>query len=153
MNWDLFLAKNEKKMYSIAVSYLRNSEDALDCIQDTMISVYKTYSEIEDETELKKLLYTTLNNKMIDKYRSLKRFYNIFKENITDIEEEYIDKSYDIKIEKAFVGLSNVQQRVFLLKTIEEFTFKEISEILKISESTAKTHYSRGLEKIKTNVK
>lgn len=152
MNWDLFLAKNEKKMYSIAVSYLRNREDALDCVQETMISVYKSYVNIKDEIELKKLLYTTLNNKMIDKYRYLKRFYNIFKENITDIEEEYVDQSCDIKIEKAFKGLSNIQQRVFLLKTIEEFTFKEISEILRISESTAKTHYNRGLEKIKNNI-
>ena len=154
MNWEIFFKKHEKKAYVIAYNYLNNKEDALDAIQDTMISMYKSYSGIESEDEATALFYKILNNKLIDKYRSLKRLWN----KIVDTEEDpvIIGNAENITecslLGKYFKKLSSIQKRVFLLKIIEEMTFKEISIITGASESTCKTHYSRALKKLKDSV-
>ena len=156
MNWDDFFKNNQKKAFAISLSYLRNKEDAFDCVQDAMLATYKSYSNITNEDEARKLFYKVLNNKLTDKYRSMKRFWNNFVETEDDIESLAATFNDDIplimSVEKSFKKLSKIQQRVFLLKTIELFTFKEISELMSVTESTVKTHYQRALKKIKKDV-
>lgn len=157
LNWDYFFRENEKKAFVIALNYLRNRDDALDVVQDAMIAMHKNYSNIESEKEAKALFYKILNNKLTDKYRSLKRVWNRFTETEEDIENLVLtEDSHNFllhkEMEKALKKLTSTQQRIFLLKTVEEFTFKEISEMMGVSESTCKTHYSRSLKKIKESV-
>ena len=155
MNWDLFFKQHEKKAFVIAYKYIRNKEDAFDVIQETMIAIYNKYPNIKED-EARSLFYKILNNKLTDKYRSLKRYWNIFTEkeieenysNSNDIENKAAIKDLNVYLE----NLTPIQQRVFLLKNIEELTFKEMSIVLSISESSCKTHYSRSLKKIKDNV-
>lgn len=155
MNWDKFFKENQNKAFAISISYLRNKEDALDCLQDAMLSMYKNYKDVS-ETDAKPLFYKILNNKLNDKYRNLKRFWNLFIETEKDIEELSLSKENDlisiIKIEKSFKKLTKIQQKIFLLKTIEKFTFKEIAEMMSLTESTIKKHYQRSLKKIKKDV-
>lgn len=156
-NWDLFFKENEKKAYVIALNYIRNTEDALDVVQDSMISMYKNYSHIESTEEARPLFYKILNNKLTDKYRSLKRIWNRFVETPENLEnlilvEDKNDNDLLKLLEMSVKDLTKVQQKVFLLKTIEEFTYKEISLILSISESSCKTHYTRAIKKIQESV-
>lgn len=154
MNWENFFKNHDKKAYVIAYNYLNNKEDALDAIQDAMLSMYKNYSHISSEEEARALFYKVLNNKLTDKYRSLKRFWNRF----TDTEEEQTilcDAENIVEcslLSKRFKMLSSIQKRVFLLKTVQELTFKEIAQILENSESTCKTHYNRALKKLQNDV-
>lgn len=154
MNWDAFFKSNDKKAYVIAYNYLNNKDDALDAIQDAMMSMYKNYNSIESEEEARAIFYKILNNKLVDKYRSLKRLWN----RIVDVEVEPIligneENIADCElIGKHFKELSSIQKRVFLLKVIQEMTFKEISEVTGTSESTCKTHYGRALKKLQNNV-
>lgn len=155
MNWDLFFKQHEKQAFIIAYRYIRNKEDAFDIIQETMIAIYNKYPNIKEE-EAKPLFYKILNNKLTDKYRSLKRYWNIFTEK--EVEDNYT-KQDDIENKAAIKdlniylkNLTKIQQRVFLLKNVEELTFKEMSIALSISESSCKTHYNRALKKIKDNV-
>lgn len=153
MNWDQFFKEHEKQAYLIAVKYIKNKDDAFDIVQEAMISMYKNY-EYVNQSEAKPLFYKILNNKMTDKYRQLKRIWNRFSSE--EIEMEYNCVSETRKeielLQKELDKLSSAQQRVFLLKTVEEMTFKEIATALSMSESTAKTHYSRGLKKIQESV-
>lgn len=157
MNWDQFFRENEKKAFIIALNYIRNKDDAFDVVQDSMFAIYSKYPNLSDESEARALFYKILNNKLTDKYRSLKRLWNNFSETNEDLEsliliEDTSDFLEVQNIEKSFKKLTSIQQRIFLLKTIEEFTFKEISEMLSVSESTCKTHYSRAIKKIKKDV-
>ncbi len=154
MDWDNFFKKHDKKAYVIAYNYLNNKDDALDAIQDAMLSMYKSYTNIESEEEATALFYKVLNNKLIDKYRSLKRLWNKIVD--TEVEPVIIGNEENIvecsRLGKHFKALSSIQKRVFLLKTIQEMTFKEISVVTGTSESTCKTHYSRALKKLKDSV-
>lgn len=156
MDWNKFFHRNQNKAFAIAISYLRNKEDAFDCVQDAMMSMYKSYLDIDNEEDAKKLFYKILNNKLTDKYRSLKRIWNNFTETEEDIADLALSDDDDfpliMSIEKSFKKITKIQQRVFLLKSIENFTFKEIAEIISTTESTAKTHYQRAIKKIKEDV-
>jgi RNA polymerase sigma-70 factor (ECF subfamily) len=153
LNWDQFFKEHEKQAYLIAVKYIKNKDDAFDIVQEAMISMYKNYEDV-NQLEAKPLFYKILNSKMTDKYRQLKRLWNRFSSE--EIEMEYNCVSETRKeielLQKELDKLSSTQQRVFLLKTVEEMTFKEIAISLSMSESTAKTHYSRGLKKIQESV-
>lgn len=155
MDWNNFFKKHQEKAFAISFSYLRNKDDAFDCVQDTMLSIYKNYPNISED-DARKIFYKILNNKLTDKYRSLKRFWNTFIETEGDIAELAVNPEdnlgFILSVENSFKKLTKIQQRVFLLKTIEGFTFKEISELMNVTESTIKTHYQRSLKKIKSDV-
>ena len=153
MNWDHFFKEHEKQAYLIAVKYIKNKDDAFDIVQEAMVSMYKSYKNVK-QSEAKPLFYKILNNKMTDKYRELKRLWNRFSSEEIEMEYNCISETRkEIELlQKELDKLSSTQQRVFLLKTVEEMTFKEISVVMSISESTAKTHYSRGLKKIQESV-
>lgn len=154
MNWNLFFKKYEKKAFVIAYNYLRNKEDAFDVVQDAMLAMYKSYNEIQNEEEARLLFYKILNNKLTDKYRTIKRWLSVFSnEELPEIATEEDGYNFNEKeIKKVIKSLTAIQARIFLLKTIEGFTFKEMESLLSISESTCKTHYSRAIKKIKEYV-
>ena len=43
----------EKSLYLIAFSYLHNSEDAMDCVQEAAISAFQSFSKLRDKNLFK----------------------------------------------------------------------------------------------------
>lgn len=65
-----WLAKYGDDMYSWAYYKTSSKETAEDLVQDTMVSVYKSYEKYKPGSNPKTWLFTILNNKIIDYYRS-----------------------------------------------------------------------------------
>jgi RNA polymerase sigma-70 factor (ECF subfamily) len=54
-----------------------------------------------------------------------------------------------ILIERALHELPTLQRAVVMLRHIDGFSTKQVSDILKCSEGTVKTHLHRGLKKMR----
>ena len=65
-----WLDKYGDDMYSWANYKTSSKETAEDLVQDTMVSVYKSYEKYKPGSNPKTWLFTILNNKIIDYYRS-----------------------------------------------------------------------------------
>lgn len=144
----------EDDLYKIARTRLNNQEDIFDAIQETIISAYKSIGKLKKIEFFKTWIIKILINKCNDVYKNIyeveldgrKSSESDFSNSIVNLEND-LDFEYIIKI-------LNYDERIAMtLYYLEEYTTKEIGEILKISENTIKTRIARARLKIKNNYK
>lgn len=171
-----FLASVDKKAYKMANIATLNSQDALDIVQDTMEKMVRNYSKKQPE-EWPPLFYRILHNSIMDFHRK-KKFRNLFffwqqheqedessfeasnsfsgsiSGSLSSNEETNPDalfaKSENIdQMLVAIEALAPKQQQCFLLRCWQGFSVAKTAKIMKCSEGTIKTHYSRAVTKLK----
>ncbi|SDB85004.1 RNA polymerase sigma factor [Acinetobacter boissieri] len=146
-------------------SATKNTDIAMDLVQEAFISLYKAYSKKPTE-EWYALFYTILNNKLYDWKRKEQRSaipFSLFKKKNLDFEddapEEQIADDYHIdpaeilsqhmtinEIKEAIDKLPIRQQQAFMLRAWEGFSTKTTAEIMQCSEGSVKTHYYRATQ-------
>jgi RNA polymerase sigma-70 factor (ECF subfamily) len=157
------------KIFGFVRMRINNFDDATDVVQDVFLTAYKTWSELPDENTSRNFLFIIARSKMIDFWRKAHNRYEIknldsflsegeesFWDNIKDenpIPEEIFEQNHNKQAAlKMLEVLSDLEKEIVTLKYIEELSYGEISEILKISEENARQRVSRALKKIKEKV-
>ena len=149
----------------MALVSVRNPEDALDIVQDAMLALVRRYAN-KPVDQWRPLFFRILSNAIIDFHRSQGRRRSLFSWlSLTDDEGEspieqladpqpnsgvlnlLRDERID-RLESAINSLSARQQQVFFLRCWEGFSTRETAAIMKCSEGSVKTHYSRALASI-----
>ena len=163
-----FLAGVEKRAFRIAEISTGNREDALDILQDAMCKlVDKQASRNPDEWG--PLFHTILQRMIVDWYRRnsvRKRFRGWFGRHhfYHHSEDETEDPIQNIKddigltpeqevhsgrriamLDLAIRELPLRQQQAFLLRTLEGCDVKQTAQIMKCSDGSVKTHFSRAV--------
>lgn len=148
---DLIL-RIEDELYKIARVRLNNNEDIFDAVQETMLSAFKSLNKLKDENYFKTWIIKILINKCNDIYKSKKADIVSLNDNIkTDESDNYSDDNLNFEF---IIKYLNYDERIAMtLYYLEEYTTKEISEILKTNENTIKTRIARAKTKIKNNYK
>lgn len=151
-----------KYIYLYVYKQVNNQEISKDITQEIFISMLRSITSYETKkASFKTWLYKIASNKIIDYYRSKNYKYTtkivgieeIDISDTKDIEAEIIHKEHIKEIIDILNNLESNIQQIFRLKVFGEMTFKEISEILEISESTVKTKYYSTIKKIKKELK
>jgi RNA polymerase sigma-70 factor, ECF subfamily len=62
------------------------------------------------------------------------------------------DPEETLRLEQAILGLPAEQREVLLLKAFEELTFREIGDVLGVSENTAASRYRYALDKLRARL-
>ena len=148
----------KEELYNIAYIKLNNIEDVNDVIQDTMINAFKNINKLKEakyfKTWIIKILINECNRFYREKYKRIDLFNKILKKtdtNIVDLTIENIDEKLDYKTDydSLIRKLKPNEQTIIILYFCNNFTKKEIAEILNISVNTVKTRLRRAEEKIK----
>lgn len=138
-------------VYRLAISYLKNTHDAQDIVQEVFIKYYNNEGKIQSEEHLKSwLLRVTINlckNKLM-------LFWHKNVCSIDEIKEQaYSDNYEDNTVLEAVLALP-VKYRVPIhLYYYENYKTPEIAKILGKGESTVRSLLSRGREKLKVILK
>ena len=150
-----------------AYGYLKCKSLAEDAVQDGILSAYKKLNTVRNIDALNGWINRIISNKALDILRKNKRmpdFYGTIDDIITynggllnqplwaeiSTPEEDIMKKENLKrLNQAVEGLEDIYRIPLLLKDFEEFSIKEISEMLEISESNAKVRIHRARTKVK----
>ena len=123
-------------------------ENADDVLQNTFIRVYKSIQKFEGKSSLHTWMYRIAYNesmRFLEKNKK-KRYDNIdeFSESHLEVlfEDAYFDgDEIQLKLQEIINGFTEKQQRIFQLKYFDDLSFRKISEILEVSESTLKSTY------------
>lgn len=165
---DGFLATIERRAFRMAQLAVRNDDDALDIVQDSMIKLSINYSQRSPD-EWKPLFYKILENKILDFHRkeTVRKKWFFWK---TDKEEdetaivEPTDESTDPLLhlrqaelsEELLVAIESLpikQQQCFLLRCWEGLSVKETAQAMNINEGSIKTHYYRAMQKLQSVIR
>lgn len=136
-------------LYKIAFSYMKNEQDSLDVLQDTVLDVYEKIGSLKEPKHFYTWMIRILINNCNDKYRKNKKDYLVDSPQVFK-EEKFSDRIEDrLDLQGAITCLDNPKQEIILLHLLEGLTFKEIAKMFSCSESTIKYRYYAGLEKMK----
>lgn len=143
-------------MYNICLRMTNNVNDAEDTLQEAFIQVYKSISKLEQTASISAWIKRIVVNHCLNTLRKKKVYF----EEVEEVEvmaEEGIDEAQFTwtvaAVKSAIHGLPQGYRTVLNLYLFEEYSHREIAEMLGITESTAKTQYMRAKEKVRQIVK
>ncbi|MGN9164239.1 RNA polymerase sigma factor [Tissierellaceae bacterium HCP3S3_D8] len=151
-----------KEVYAYVYKQTMDKELSMDLTQEIFISILKfIYRYDEKKASFRTWLYRITTYRLVDYYRSKNYKYTsivvpIDDFNIYDSEDMEITVENREDVEKIIDivnRLDSLSQQIFRLKLFADYTFSQISNVLEIPESTAKTRYYSMIKKIKVNFK
>ncbi|WP_024621320.1 RNA polymerase sigma factor [Metaclostridioides mangenotii] len=146
-----FIIENRENFYRVAYSYVRNEQDALDIIQD---SIYKALNSVEKLKEIKFIktwFYRIVVNCSIDYLRRNKKYSDfLLKEQLEKIESYEDHTNLDLK--KNLDDLPEKYRIIIVLRFFEDLKIEEIAKILDENVNTVKTRLYQGLKKLRINI-
>ncbi len=150
-------------LYSAAMRLTFNSSDAEDLVQETYLKAYRSFRTFEQGTNLRAWLYRILTNTFINNYRSKQRRPE--QDDIADVEDMYLYKHLgslevalagrsaednlleritDDEVKQALQAIPEIFRMPVYLADVEEFSYKEVAEILDVPIGTVMSRLHRG---------
>lgn len=139
--------KYRDNLYIVAFNVCKNVEDAEDVVQDTFIQYYSFKKEFDSEQHIRAWLIRVAINKARNKNRS---FWRRNKMSLEDYMETLSFETPESEnLFETVMQLPDKYRTVIHLFYYEEYSVREISEILRLSESNVKVRLSRGRSLLK----
>ena len=138
-------------LFRLAKSRLLNDDDAIDAVQETIISIYYNLKKLRNVQKFKTWALKILINNCNTIYVKNKKINVLSYENIESCSNENIEHNIEINedIKSAFECLSIDERTIITLFYIEQYTSKDIANLLGLNINTVKTKLFRAKEKIK----
>ena len=164
---DDFLASVERRAWQMAFMTTRNKDDALDAVQDAMLSFVRNYSE-KPAAERRPLFYRILSNRLHDwgrrqqswgqRFTSWLRFDSDGDGETSEWEpaddgigpEESLNQKDFLQLaQNVLEQLPARQREAFLLREWEGMDTAATAQAMGVSVGSVKTHYFRAVQKLR----
>lgn len=161
-----------KRMYNFAFKFFADHDLAMEMAQKTFIAVYKNIAGLQDASRFKSWIYTIAANQCRDELRKRKSARTTSLNQVMESREEEHTAVWEVSVnrysnpeskvlqheladilQKALLKLPDEQREVLIMKEYEGLKFREIAEVLNISENTAKSRLYYGLESMRKILK
>jgi RNA polymerase sigma-70 factor (ECF subfamily) len=143
------------KLFRLALSIMGNKEDAEDVVQDVLFNVWKKRDKWHEIENIEAYCFRSTRNTALDRIALMENQTQAIPEGFEypfqeeDIQRK-IEKQEQIEaIENWVKKLPEKQRSVFLLREIEELSYREIAGILNVSEEQVKITLFRLRRKLK----
>ncbi len=152
------------KLYKVRVYWhirriLYDHEDANDVTQDVFVKVWKGLDTFRGESKLFTWIYRIATNESLNYLRKIQRKKNVPYDQVafmleSKAEHESMDgDEIERKLHLALATLPEKQRLVFNMKYFDDLKYREISEILGVTEGALKASYHFAVKKIEDNLK
>jgi RNA polymerase sigma-70 factor, ECF subfamily len=150
-------------LYAAALRMTRNEKDAEDLVQDTLLRAYRFFDTFEAGTNCKAWLFRILTNVFCNRYREREREHEIMTEaessdaNLEqflagvgqgadgrDAEGALLGRMVSADVEKALAAVPPDFRMAVILADLEDFSYKEIAEIMECPAGTVMSRLYRG---------
>ncbi|MCU6791593.1 RNA polymerase sigma factor [Paenibacillus sp. WQ 127069] len=140
------ITDHKENVYRLAYSYVKNKEDALDIVQD---SIYKALTSIEllnKPEAVKSWFYRIVVYTSLDFLRKQKKVQIVDEETIESYSPGTADIYPDIDLEQTLDNLPHKYRSVIVLRYFEDLKIEEVADILNENVNTIKTRLYQALQ-------
>nr|WP_295975541.1 RNA polymerase sigma factor [uncultured Bacillus sp.] len=140
------ITEHKADFYRLAFSYVKNQEDALDIVQESIKKALISIEAIKEPSAIKSWFYKIVVRTAIDFLRKQKKVILADNQTIDFIHHGKEDDYEDIDLHNALEQLPLQYKTVITLRFFEDLKLEEIAEIVDENINTVKTRLYRGLK-------
>jgi RNA polymerase sigma-70 factor (ECF subfamily) len=153
--WEAIVRQHWRKVFNVAYKFVAKHDEAEDLTQDIFLKVFKSLDTFDRRANFQTWLISVSRNLCIDHYRSVRK------------ERETIDRGVDttdiappspepgpiaaleqrdrvVLLRQALAALPETLRTAVLLRDIQELSYQEIADQLRLPEGTVKSRINRG---------
>ncbi len=152
--------KYSRTMYSICLRYSSDQDSAKDLLQDGFIKVFAHIGSFQEKGSFEGWLKRIFINLALENLRKKKNIIETSDDlqNLPDMMDDSTEDSDMYKISETELlnmvqSLPRGYSAVFNLYAIEDYSHKEIAEMMGISEGTSRSQYVRARQILQDKVK
>lgn len=155
--FDELVRRHSVKIHDLCYKILHNYDDARDMAQETFIKAYRKIKKFDGRSKFSTWLYRIAVNNCLNYLKKQRPTEEIYEEMMSsgkdDPVERYRNKKLREMIYNAVQKLPTVQRAVFTLRTLEDMSYQEVSEILKKPISTVKVNHHLAVKNLRNYMK
>ena len=140
------ILENMQTLYRVAFSILRTEEEISDAISNTTVIVFEKIHTLKNEEYFKTWLTRILINECYKIYNQNKKI--VYLETYDQEKLTYNDTYVNEDIKNLVKRLDKDLKQVVILYYFEDFSVKEISQMIKVPEGTVKSRLSRARKEL-----
>ncbi len=157
---------HQNAVYSVALGFFKNREDALDAAQETFLKAWRSIDSFRGDSAFSTWILKIAYNVCLDTVRKKKRHDAVSltvedddgETRELDITDEQISASPErsaerretvLLVRRAIDTLPYDQRTVLILRDMEDCTYEEIARILNLDLGTVKSRINRARTKLK----
>ena len=153
--WEQIVRLHWRKVFNVAYKFVGKHDEAEDLTQDIFLKIFKSLSTFDRRANFQTWLISVSRNLCIDHYRSVRK------------ERETIDRGVDTSdlspatpepgpiaaleqqdrvalLKQAMAELPETLRTAVLMRDIQELSYQEIADKLRLPEGTVKSRINRG---------
>ncbi|UAB81874.1 sigma-70 family RNA polymerase sigma factor [Marixanthomonas sp. SCSIO 43207] len=141
-------------LFSICLRYSPNKTEAEDNLQDAFLTIFKKIEQYKGKGSFEGWIKRVTVNTVLQKYRK-QRVYNIEdeaqieQEDDVSVDTETVPLDYLLKI---IQELPDRYRLVFTMYVMDDYSHKEIADLLGISDGTSKSNLARARAILKNKI-
>ena len=147
-----YIVNNKTLFYRLAYSYVKNNDDALDVVQESIYKAFASIDYLKDFSNIKTWFYRIVVNTSLDFIRKRKKEILTDKEFLLNNDTSTVDHYIDIDLERALETLAEKYRSIIVLRFFEDLKLEEIAEILDENVNTVKTRLYKALEVLRISI-
>jgi RNA polymerase sigma-70 factor (ECF subfamily) len=157
------MERHHRRLFRIAVSYLRDADEAMDAVQETFVKAYQAAARWDPVSDVGPWLSRIAVNHSIDRYRRRRRRQRSeapmpeesgdhdarWRAVSPSPESEASGREIGHRIAAALQALPERQRAIFVLRHYDERSLPEIADTLGMSLGTVKSSLHRALARLR----
>ncbi|MFZ7103785.1 MAG: RNA polymerase sigma factor [Peptococcaceae bacterium] len=147
-----YAVKYKENYYRLAYSYVRNVDDALDIVQESVYKAIISRGSLKNPGYIKTWFYRIVVNTSLDFLRKRRKVDIVEEEILTGLDSGTADDYEDFDLQKAVANLPDKYRTVVILRYFEDLKIEEIAEILNENVNTVKTRLYKSLDKLRVKL-
>ncbi len=153
--WDAIVKQYWRKVFNVAYKFVGKHDEAEDLTQDIFLKIFKSLDTFDRRANFQTWLISISRNLCIDHYRSVRKERETIDRDVdtSDLSPQSHDPSPVAALEQrdrvallrdAMAALPETLRTAVLMRDIQELSYQEIAEQLRLPEGTVKSRINRG---------
>ena len=153
--WELIVRQHWRKVFNIAYKFVGKHDEAEDLTQDIFMKIFKSLDTFDRRANFQTWLISVSRNLCIDHYRSVRKERETIDRDVdaNELSPASVDPGPIAALEQrdrvvllkvALAELPETLRTAVLMRDIQEMSYQEIADKLRLPEGTVKSRINRG---------
>jgi RNA polymerase sigma factor (sigma-70 family) len=152
-NFTKLIEQNKGIIYKVSRSYGKNEDDRADLFQEIVLQLWRAFERYDDHYKLSTWMYRIALNVAISYYRKESGKVELMPltEGMTEIADETVNSEIEANINllQQFINELKELDKALMILYLESKSYKEMADILGISETNVATKVGRIKEQLR----